>query len=416
MEERFKTKLVRTRIPKTCICPHCKKEQPFKKHKEYWKRVRHLSLDKPLILLVQRINAKCLNPDCKVTNFVLPTPGIERYQRSTQGVVQEALERNVLDNVSYIRTASSLDRSFNTTGSKSTIERWKQKEASRYTFRDIIHKLNFSGFLSLDEYKPKRAKRYDLIAADAKKVRILYLENAPLSPSRAGSMGRGNIESFCWRLNALGIKPKVVIFDLLKAFPKQVKKVWPNAKLQFDHYHVIQLIHKHLKNALLYYRRSLKGKEWQFYREELWEHKWRILKNMNKWTSKDHQIIPALIQIYSGTPVENILIFKEQLYQIFDLSENEREAYFKRDNLFKETWWRSSWHLTQIMRFLMSPDFAYMVTYLSDKEIPRSGNLETLIRTWRLFEKVRYGFKTEKARQDHLKLYQIKHYLKNKIA
>jgi len=37
-----------------------------------------------------------------------------------------------------------------------------------------------------------------------------------------------------------------------------------------------------------------------------------------------------------GVTGENILIFKELLYQIFDLSENEKEAYFKRNNLFKE--------------------------------------------------------------------------------
>gem|GEM_PF-4900367 len=31
-------------------------------------------------------------------------------------------------------------------------------------------------------------------------------------------------------------------------------------------------------------------------------------------------------------------------------------------------------------------------------------------------EKVRYGFRTEKGRQNHLKLYQIKNYLKGNLA
>lgn len=68
------------------------------------------------------------------------------------------------------------------------------------------------------------------------------------------------------------------------------------------------------------------------------------------------------------------------------------------------------------MKFLMSPEFRYMITYLGNKLIPRSGNLETLIRSWRLIEKVRYGFKSEKGRQNHLKLYQIKYYLNNQSA
>jgi hypothetical protein len=65
------------------------------------------------------------------------------------------------------------------------------------------------------------------------------------------------------------------------------------------------------------------------------------------------------------------------------------------------------------MKVLRSPDFEYMITGLKYKSIPRSGNLETPIKTWRLMEKIRYGFKTERGRQNHLKLCQLKHYLDN---
>ena len=50
----------------------------------------------------------------------------------------------------------------------------------------------------------------------------------------------------------------------------------------------------------------------------------------------------------------------------------------------------------------MSPRFEYMVTYLDDSRIPRSGNIENLIAIWRQMENVRRGFKTEKGRQNHL--------------
>ena len=45
-----------------------------------------------------------------------------------------------------------LSRSFNTTGAKSTIDRWKQCMASHYDFPEILSKLQFSGALCLDEY------------------------------------------------------------------------------------------------------------------------------------------------------------------------------------------------------------------------------------------------------------------------
>ena len=64
----------------------------------------------------------------------------------------------------------------------------------------------------------------------------------------------------------------------------------------------------------------------------------------------------------------------------------------------------------------MRPDFENMVMYLDKHEVPRCGNIETLIRSWRQMEKVRYGFASEKGRQNHLKLYQVKHYLNGKVG
>jgi hypothetical protein len=214
----------------------------------------------------------------------------------------------------------------------------------------------------------------------------------------------------------LGINPWAIIFDLLAAYPKQVRKVWPKVIIQYDYFHVMQQIHKYLKNALLQFRKQLKGEELEPFRKELWENKWRILKNMDNWTAKDHRIIPELIEFYRNTPVEAILIFKEQIHQIFNGSSSKAEAYAKRDSIYEERWWQNSWHLKKIMEFLMSYKFEYMITYMDDKRIPRSGNIENLIAIWRQMERVRRGFKIERGRQNHLKLYQIKHYLNNNLA
>jgi len=292
-------------------------------------------------------------------------------------VKDEALDKNVLDNIPYYRTARSLSR-LNTSGSKSSLDRWKRKEADQYDFKNIIRQMDFSGVLSIDEYKPKRAKHYDLMAADAVKWHILYLESMFSSPTRAGTLSRGSIEQFCWHLKALGVNPWAMIFDLLAAYPKQVKKVWPKVIIQYDYFHVMQQIHKYLKNALLHFRRQLKGEPLEPFRQELWENKWRRLKNMDKWTAKDHRVIPGLIEFYRNTPVEAILIFKEQIHQLFNACNSTAEAYAKRDGLFQERWWQGSWHLSKIMQFLMSSKFEYMITY-EDKRIPRSGNMENLI-------------------------------------
>ena len=248
--------VVDLRLPRRVICPHCQQKQLFIKQKEHWCTLKAPHLEHPVLLRVRTIYTKCQNADCLHKSFALPMPGIERYQRATQPLISEAVAGVVQDNGTLRRIAKRLSRSFNTTGSKSTLDRW---------------------------------------------------------------------------------------------------------------------------------------------------------------TEKEHLLIPEMIEIYKGTPVEKVLLFKEDLYNIFDLSETKAEAIAKRNNLAKEKWWQDSWHLQKCMDFLMSPKFHLMLTYLEDPQIPRCGQSETLINVWRQMEVVRRGFKTFQGRLNHLKLFQITNYLKEPI-
>ena len=92
----LKIKIVKTRIPKYCFCPHCGIKQPFKKENEHWKIVKDFSLNKPVLLNVQIVSAKCLNPDCKTKSFCLPVKGITKFQRATNRVIIEAITSNII--------------------------------------------------------------------------------------------------------------------------------------------------------------------------------------------------------------------------------------------------------------------------------------------------------------------------------
>ena len=398
--------IVEPRIPRYVVCPFCGLKQPFIKETQYWRTVKAPHLKQPLLLKLRVVCAKCKNPLCSHKSFALPVPGIERYNRATRSLISEAVAGVVQDNSTLNRIAQRLSRSFNTTGAKSTIDRWKQRMASHYDFPEILSKLQFSGALCLDEYMPRRAGRYEQIAGDAIQVHILYLEPVPWF------YGRGVTEKFLQRIDKWDIKPYCVIFDLWTTFPKVVRKVWPEAFLQYDYFHVMQWIWHYLKNALIQFRKSLKGERWVFHREEIWEMKWGLLKHMDHWTRKEHLLIPEMIQIYKGTPVEKILLFKEELWNIFDFSTTKAEAVAKRDTLSQEHWWRDSWHLQKCVEFLMSPKFDLMLTYLENPQVPRCGQSETLINVWRQVEAVRRGFKSSQGRPNHLKLFQLTNYLK----
>lgn len=390
--ENARIKVIKPRIKKYCTCPYCGKKQIFKKKKEHWKLVKEIDINSTLLLKVQIIYAKCSNPECKVKSFPLPIKGIKKYQRATERLKREAIAGIVEDNSTLLRISRRLNRSFNTTGSKSSIDRWKHREASRYDFKEIIHKLGFSGVLTLDEYMPKRGENYALIAGDAVRKRILYIESVSLF------YGKGEIEKFLLRLKEFGIEAWAAVIDFWVGFPRQLRKLWPDILIQYDYFHIMQWIYKFLKNCILKYRRELKRKGFKEMEEELWEHRWRLLKGRRNWSKKDEEIIKELKEIYKHTFLDDILNFKEKVEDIFNKSRSKEEAYFRRESLVRENFWRKSEELSRIMKFLMSDKFEYMITYLEYPKIPRCG-CEGLIRTWRQIEKVRYGFKTEKGLQ-----------------
>jgi hypothetical protein len=114
--------------------------------------------------------------------------------------------------------------------------------------------------------------------------------------------------------------------------------------------------------------------------------------------------------------VPEILIFKERIRDIFIASKSKEEAVNKRNALLQENWKTKSPYFDYALRYLANNyHFNYMTTYLEHPQIPKSGNSETVISVWRQMEAARYGFKSSKGRQDHLKLYQISHYLNEEI-
>lgn len=398
-------KVIEPRISRQVQCPGCGIWQPFKKAKEHWRTVKAPSLTQPVLLRVRMIYSKCRNPRCARRSFALPVPGIERYQRATTTLIQEGVAGLIEDNATLQRVANRLARRLHTTGSKSALARWKHHRARQHAFPELLARLDFSGALCLDEFMPRRGGRYEQLAGDAKTVRILYLEPVP------EFYGRGVTEAFCRQLDRWGIRPYCVIFDLLTTFPRVVAKVWPQAYQQFDHFHVMQWLWLYLRNALIQFRKSLQGQRWELHREELWEMKWGLLKHMDRWGPKEHLLIPEMMEIYADTVVEKVLLFKEALWDLFDASRSKPEAYAKRDALAQEAWWRPSWHLSKCMEFLLGAKFDHMVTYLEHPDVPRCGQSETLINVWRQMEAVRRGFRSAGGRLDHLKLFQVTHYL-----
>jgi len=71
----------------------------------------------------------------------LPVKGITKYQRAANRVIKEGIISNILDNIPTEKIKKRLIRSFNATGSRPTLDRWKHKETDKLNFKNLIEKL-----------------------------------------------------------------------------------------------------------------------------------------------------------------------------------------------------------------------------------------------------------------------------------
>jgi len=404
-----KIKTIKRRIPRFCVCPACGVKQRLHKDRTYFKTVKDMDLDEEKILRVFMVVAKCTNPECKQYSFTLPVEGIEKYQRSTKRIRSEAIASVVADNSTLPRTSARLRRSFNVTGSKSTIQRWIEKEADKYQFKDIVPKLGFSGILCLDEYWPRRSKTCDLISSDRISYRILYIENIPHHYYEYAERHLRQLKDF-------GINPYAIIFDMWQPYPHTAEKVFPDALIQYDYFHVIKRVLFHLRRCLGAYMQDLKEHNKKDLYKILLYNRFNIIKNAEDRTEKQNSWINYINTRFKNTIVPEILIFKERVRDIFINSKSKSDAIDKRNKLIEENWPKKDKHFGYVMRYLANEyHFNYMTTYLEHPNVPRAGNSETVVSIWRQMEAARYGFKSNKGRQDHLKLYQLTKYLNLEI-
>ena len=353
--------------------------------------------------------AKCLNSECPKTSFTLPSRYVEKYSRSTKRVVNESLDANVLDNTPYPILEEKLTRTFNTSGSDSSIDRWKQSIGQRLAFSDIIPLLNFSGILCIDEFKPKKHRYFNIIASDHRTYRILYVMRVRYRDER-------HIGEFLLNLKQFGVNPEVIIMDRLSAFRSVVPKPFPDAHIQYDYFHIIKDIYDVFKRGLRGFSDHLKyiadepagGKA-------IYQSRFLILKKTSRMTKEDKSRLRRLINKYPQSIIPAILLLKERVFDVFDNSKTYEEAREKRNQLLygEETTdiFNRFTVLRKIIVILEGFEFYRMGTYLRHKKVPRSGVSELINRTFRRMEKARYGFKTQKGLENHIKIFQVRKYL-----
>lgn len=292
---------------------------------------------------------------------------------------------------------------------RATLHDWKQSAVAHIPYRTIIQELGFSGILSVDEFRPKRSDVFNLFATDRIKGRILFLDET----EDRYAISSASATKFFQQLRDISIVPRAIIADMAGGIAKGARTVFPDALYQYDYFHVMKSIHEKLRAEIRFFWWLLQQEKRADDAALLWDAQWALLRNWERWDERDEERWQAVTHHFPGTIIARLPAFKQELRDIFDKSRNTMEAFRRRDQWIAH--WQSSLttakHLKKIVVLLTSSLFPQMITHLDHPWIPRTTNAETLIRTYRKMEKARYGFGSLVGRQNHLKLYQLKHYL-----
>lgn len=371
-----------------------------------------MNLEAPVTFQIRIVRVRC--PVCKKP-FPLPTPeSLPKHARVTPRSRDLALSLIVQTNGSLDTSGDVAEEFGNLHIPRSTLHDWKMSSAGDVNHKDIITELEFSGVLCVDEFRPSREKVFDLFASDRLKGRILYLDETDDKNAVCGECAK----KFYEKLKYFGISPWGIIADMGGGIMKGGRDVFPDALYQYDYFHVMQSVHDKLKKEIRSVWWKMKKDKQHEKASFLWDAQWTLLRNFERWSLEDEETWDAVGHLFPNTMIARLPAFKQELRDVFDESRDRTEALERRDA------WVAHWntslegsrYLQKIVALMTSHLFPPMIVYLDHPKLPRTTNAETMIRNYRHMEKARYGFGSIQGRQNHLKLYQRKKYLAQKVG
>jgi hypothetical protein len=345
---------------------------------------------------------------------MIPIPGIRTHLLVTDEVIDTMVYLHVDCNHSLAMTAQLLRDLYGVTTSVSALERWKNHEADRLpSIGLLIQQLNAKkpiSALHLDEYKATGTKSWELAIRD-EHGRLLFSIRMKQRDAR-------QIKAILRWFRMLGLAISLIYVDFWLAYPPALKAIYPEAEIQYDFFHVIQNIHRHLYKALTAYRKAFKAANTepaqaavrQELHKKLWRHRYVLFTNEENLTDKQRSILDELLSEHADTIVEHIVLFRQQLRTIFNECDTFTEAVEYLAVMILDGWAEVSQQFGKVMTFLHD-HFEHMLTYLRKPNVQRNSLAECTVRSLRRIERVRQGFKKQKGRVRHLKLLQWRKYL-----
>jgi Transposase len=304
---------------------------------------------------------------------------------------------------------------FQVTVSKSALDRWVDEVADSLPSADEVLKL-------LHQQKPITNGHFDEIFPLGRQSCVVVLKDEHgriVAAQEVKKRDEEHVQPFLERLKELGLDLKTFYIDHWQAYANAIKAVYPQANIQLDYFHILQNIWRKVWGEFRAHRRDLKERgeaaQTKWYSEklkglaaELWKNRYIFFKSDEKLTAKEKETMQEVVR--TQPEMSFLRGFLDKVWAIFEGPTSEAEAQAKLAELKQYTAHHSQDGYTKSISFL-DDNFENMTTFLRVPGVQRNSLAETGMRVLRRLERNHDGFRSERGRQNALKIYQAVTYL-----
>ncbi len=384
---------------------------------EHWFEVQELSgLTWPIRYRVITRDGYYLQKSQRV-HFTTSAQGLDAHRGVSEVVMRAATLLVVIAGVGYRRTAWLLRQLFHIETSKSALHRWVEEIACQLPSRQEM-------IQALDQDQPITEAHFDEIfpRGTLRCVLVIKDEHGRLvATQEVDKRNEQTVIRLLQQMKDLGLNLKTFYIDGCKAYYNAIRTVFgPQVAIQYDYFHILQNVWRHLGKWAVARRRRIKNrsekvttpwykKKLETLAQSLWENRYVLFKAEKRMSPEEKQRLIEIVE--ADEQIGRLRAFLGGVRNIFEDSQDEEQARAALDSLKQMPRdQRHSKPFEKVLRFLES-HFEWMTEYLRKDGVRRNSLAESGMRVLRRLEIEHDGFRSEKGRDNCLRIYQAVKYL-----
>ena len=369
----------------------------------------------PIIYRITTADGYYLNEQGQRLYFTPQVAGLSTQRKVSDVVLRLGVFLCIIVGLGARQASWLMHVLFQVTVSKSAIDRWVDEVGDSLPSEDEMVKL-------LHQEKPITQGHFDELFALGTPNCLVVLKDEHgriIAAQEVEKRDAEHVKPFLERMKRLGLNLAAFYIDHWLAYANAIKAVYPEAHIQLDYFHILQNIWRKVWEEFRVHRRDLKERgeaaQTKYYAKnlkrlaaELWKNRYTFFKSEENLTAKEKEIMREVLR--TQPEMSFLRGFLHKVWDIFEGPATEAEAQAKLAELKKYAAHQEKDGYTKSIAFL-DDNFKNMTTFLRVPGVQRNSLAETGMRVLRRLERNHDGFRSEKGRQNAIKIYQAVTYL-----